>query len=236
MALRHGRFHFGKGSHLRAPVDLLRSDVREVSMLLARRIWWRLPAAIRHLPPLQWYGLHLHAMVQRFVDRTQNHSTFFFRNRPELELMKRLVDQAAHGSRVAISVLACSKGAEVYSIAWTIRSARPDLKLTVHAVDIAQDILNFAKEGVYSLSGVEPRSAEDTYGRNTHRDQVVSIFERMTPHEMEAIFDREGGLLKVKPWLKEGISWHCRDVEALDPLVLSGPQDIVVANRFLCHM
>ena len=67
--------------------------------------------------------------------------------------MTRLLDRVSHGGSLAISVLACSKGAEVYSIAWTIRTARPDLKLRMHAVDISQGALEFAEGGVYSLQG-----------------------------------------------------------------------------------
>ena len=49
-------------------------------------------------------------------------------------------------------MLACSKGAEVYSILWTIRSARPDLRVRMHAVDVSREILAFAEKGVYSLN------------------------------------------------------------------------------------
>src|SRR5262249_19069589 len=39
-----------------------------------------------------------------------------------------------------------------------------------------------------------------------------------------------------KSWIKEGITWHCAD--AGDPELVSvlGPQDMIIANRFLCHM
>jgi chemotaxis methyl-accepting protein methylase len=151
--------------------------------------------------------------------------------------MTRLVDRTSHGGSLAISVLACSKGAEVYSIVWTLRSARPDLKLNVHAVDTSQDILEFARHGVYSLRRAGEGDANGgKFTSNTHRDQTVSIFDRMTDHEMSSIFDREAELVKVKPWLKEGIAWHCGN--AADPELVSalGPQDLVVANRFLFHM
>ena len=202
---------------------LLQEDVRSLYLVAAKRIWW-------------WHCLLLNSLVRRLAERTQNHSTFFFRNRPELELMGRLLGQASHGSNLAISVLGCSAGAEVYSIAWTIRSARPDLKLTLHAVDIAHDVIEFAQEGVYSLKSTHADVEGNQFTWNTHRDQTVSIFERMTEYEMNAMFDRGGDLLKVKPWLKEGIVWHCANAE--DPELLSalGPQDAVVANRFLCHM
>jgi SAM-dependent methyltransferase len=87
-------------------------------------------------------------------------------------------------------VLACSNGAEVYSIVWAIRSARPDLNLDVHAIDISNEILEVAKRGAYSL------------GENPLVN--APILERLTG---------DPGLTKRL-----------------------GPQDIVVANKFLCHM
>ena len=63
------------------------------------------------------------------------------RNRPEMQLMCRLMEQHGPGAKVAISVLGCSKGAEVYSILWSIRRTRPDLRVVVQAVDISQEIV-----------------------------------------------------------------------------------------------
>ena len=153
--------------------------------------------------------------------------------------MTRLLDRVSHGGSLAISVLACSKGAEVYSILSTLRSARPDLKLSVHAVDTSRDILEFARHGVYSLRRVDEKvTSGETFTRNTHRDQTVSIFERVAEHEMNAMFDREtdGDLVKIKPWLQEGIVWHCGNAEDPELVTALGPQDLVVANRFLFHM
>ena len=158
--------------------------------------------------------------------------------------MRGLLDQKSHGSSLAISVLACSKGAEVYSIAWTIRSARPDLKLNIHAVDISQDVLRFAERGIYSLKSPDVLNTpnhervtetwEQTW--NTWRDQNASIFERMTNGEMEAMFDRDDHQVKVKSWLQEGIIWHLGNAGDPEMVSVLGPQDMVVANRFLCHM
>jgi len=63
--------------------------------------------------------------------------------------MRRLVGQKAHGAEVAISVLACSKGAEVYSILWSVRRSRPDLKVSLHAVDISQEIIDLQKTACF---------------------------------------------------------------------------------------
>ena len=204
----------------------------------SRRIWSHLPASVRLYSPGRAYGRHLHALVLLLAQRGQSHATFFLRNRAELELMRRLLDQKAHGSRVNISVLACSKGAEVYSILWAIRSARPDLKLNTHAVDISQEILEFAERGVYSRAKPDvvkgPKITER--GDATWRDQPESIFERMTDEEVAAMFELEGDQARVRSWLKEGITWLRGD--AADPKLVEalGPQDMVVANRFLCHM
>ena len=157
--------------------------------------------------------------------------------------MCRLLDQKDLGSEANISVLACSKGAEVYSIVWAIRTARPDLKLRLHALDISEEILEFAEGGVYSLAEAVAETPEnvDTAASgdvnwNTSRDQIAPILERMTAAEVESMFDVEGDEANVKPWLKEGIRWLRGD--AFDPQLLNtlGSQDIVVANRFLCHM
>jgi len=158
--------------------------------------------------------------------------------------MRRLLNQKAPGSRLDISVLACSKGAEVYSVLWAIRSARPDLKLNTHALDISQEILEFAERGVYSriardISTPSPHNGTkvvEDVAWNTSRDQNAPIFERMTDEEVNAMFEVEGDQAKVRPWLKEGIKWLRGD--ANDPKLLGvlGPQEIVVANRFLCHM
>jgi chemotaxis methyl-accepting protein methylase len=182
--------------------------------------------------------------VRLYSDRKQYVATFFLRNRPELQLLTRLLEDWTIGRRVNLTVLACSKGAEVYSFVWAIRSVRPDLDLKVNAVDISQEVVTFAKRGVYSIEtsetsrGKAPKTVgkDDYIKRGTYQDQDAWICERMTSDEMRAMFDIEGGVATIKPPLKTGIRWLCGD--AGDPKMRSllGPQDIVVANRFLCHM
>ncbi len=70
----------------------------------------------------------------------------------------------------------------------------------------------------------------------TRLHQGAPIFERMTDEEMNGMCVIEGDEVRVKPWLKEGITWLQGD--AGDPSLVDrlGLQDVVVANRFLCHM
>jgi chemotaxis methyl-accepting protein methylase len=227
--------------------DLSVEYAARVYLALAKRIWWRLPEAWRKSDLARAYGARVHALVLRFQPREQNHSTFFFRNRAELELLKHTLASFKKGSRLNLAVLGCSKGAEVYSYAWTIRSERPDLNLVLSAVDISQEILDFAQEGVYatgrrtsdasSSADLVAALQDQEVAARTQRDQGnISIFERVTEDEMHAMFDVAGDQAKVKPWLKEGILWRRGDVGSRAFARLVGPQDIVVANRFLCHM
>ena len=122
---------------------------------LNRLIWKDLPPSITTLGPMHSYGMFLHTLARLQAIRRQSFGTFFLRNRPELELIRRLSSQKSNGFPLRISVLACSNGAEVYSILWTIRSARPDLKVIMHAVDISKEVVAFAQKGVYSLKTSE---------------------------------------------------------------------------------
>jgi SAM-dependent methyltransferase len=189
---------------------------------LNRRIWERLPSGVRNLYPVRSYGAWLYNLVCFRARRQQFFGTFFLRNRPALELMRRLADQKPRGSTLKIAVLGCSIGAEVYSILWTIRSSRPDLRVLLDAVDVSKEILSFAEKGIY---------APDT-------SQMVnaSIFERLTKTEKAEMFDWEGDQAKVKSWLREGITWQLGDVAAPELINILGPQDMVVASNFLCHM
>jgi len=189
---------------------------------LNKRIWERLPSRVRDLHSVRSYGAWLHTLVCLSAKRQQFLGTFFLRNRPALELMRRLAGLKPHGATLRIAVLGCSIGAEVYSILWTVRSARPDLKVLLEAVDISKDILSFAEKGIYTPDTSELVGA--------------SIFERLTEAEMVEMFDCEGDQAKVKLWLKEGITWRVRDVADPELITILEPQDMVVASNFLCHM
>jgi hypothetical protein len=92
----------------------------------------------------------------------------------------------------------------------------------LHAVDISKEAVGFAELGRYSLTRSELTN--------------TAIFERMTPAEMEDMFDRDQETATVKARIKEGIHWHVGDVGSSEVSEALGLQDMVVANNFLCHM
>lgn len=185
-------------------------------------VWKRLPAALRETRAAQWYGGILHQLVCRHANRQQFFGTFFLRNRPELEQIRRVIQSLPHDSTLRIAVLGCSSGAEVYSLLWTIRSARPDLKLQTRAVDISPEILRIAETAVYTSE------SSALLGR--------SIFERLSNAERHEIFDWDGEKGAVKPWIRAGITWQLGDAADPELVRVLGPQDIVLASNFLCHM
>ena len=62
------------------------------------------------------------------------------------------------------------------------------------------------------------------------------IFEGLTETERAEMFEWEGDEARIKSWLRNGVTWQIGD--ASDPKLITnlGPQDLVIANNFLCHM
>ena len=185
-------------------------------------IWRHLPGSIAALRPVDSYGRFLHSLACLHADREMYLGTFFLRNRAELELIRRLSEPIAARRPVKIAVLGCSNGAEVYSIRWALRSIEPSGRVVIHGVDVSAAALECAREGAYST------------GISELVHEPICAF--MTAGEMEEMFDQEGERLRIKASIGDGIAWHlgdARDARTRDDL---GPQDIVIANRFLCHM
>jgi chemotaxis methyl-accepting protein methylase len=201
---------------------VLRHGLETALLTVTRRLWRLLPTRVRSLRAVQACGRWLHALISRRANREMYLGTLFVRNRPALELMRRLFVDRPQGSSVRVAVLGCSVGVEVYSIAWTLRRARPDLTILIDAVDISPEVLAIAEEGVYG-----PQTAETT---------SESVFERLTEAEMREMFDWNGDQGRVKPYLREGITWRLGDAADRRLVEEVGPKDLVVANNFLCHM
>ena len=189
---------------------------------LNQKVWNSLPSFVTSLRPVRLYGNILHKIARMQGVRAQALATLFLRNRPQLELIRRLLPQVVKGGPLKVAVLGCSTGAEVYSVALTVRAARPDIKLRLNAVDISREAVEVAREGTYS-----PQKSRLS---GTH------VCETMTAIEIETLFDKDGDVLRVKPWIKEGICWRVGDAGEPEMLGVLGRQDIVLANNFLCHM
>ena len=211
---------------------------------ISERLWNSLPSSVRTTPPLTWFGHCVYPLVRMEHVRAQAFNTYFLRNRPELELIRRLVDKKRRGDTLRVAVLGCSTGPEAYSIAWTIKTARPDLKLILHAADISKEAVEYAERGVYPLDArVGDKQIHDCMAGGRWKvsqdgSELVGseIFERMTADERAEMFDHYEGVAVVQQWIKDGMEFSVQD--AKDPGIVEslGPQDLVVASNFLCHM
>jgi chemotaxis methyl-accepting protein methylase/mannose-6-phosphate isomerase-like protein (cupin superfamily) len=238
LAVSKPRWFYGNDTHTKWNPDVEQGDLpvagnSEPWKIFAKRLinfhlklngklWKTLPHSVSARGPVRSYGNVLHMLARRYGDRAQAPSTYFLRNRPQLELIRRLAERRTATDPLRVAVLGCSTGVEAYSIAWTIRSARPDLKVTLRALDISKQAVEFGERGRYSL--VVPELAESP------------IFERMNEAEMKDLFDRDGDAVTVKPWIKEAIKWQVGNAAEPEMIDALGQQDIVTANNFLCHM
>jgi hypothetical protein len=72
-----------------ASVQLLGRPPAGLYLRLNKWVWEHLPSRVRNLYPIRSYGAWLHTLVCLRAGREQYFGTFFLRNRPALELMRR---------------------------------------------------------------------------------------------------------------------------------------------------
>ncbi len=179
-------------------------------------LWNRLPCAVRSWKVTRAIGHLIHRRMRRLQPRGGGNYTRFFRNVPQLELLRDLALETLRGAPLKIAVLACSTGAELYSAVWILRTARPDLEVQALGLDISETWIETAARGVYPLQGTE----------------VAGISETSHPR----LFVRDGDTLSVQPWLREGLTWRVGDACSSDLTAHFGLQDVVLANNFLFKM
>jgi chemotaxis methyl-accepting protein methylase len=190
-------------------------------------VWGHLPARLRERGPFVVAGSWIHRLAVKFSGRSQSESTWFLRNEPLLLTIRDLVsDTFKYGEALRLCVVGCSTGAEIYSVLWTIRNARPDLKVFPVGIDISESAVNKAKSRSYTV-----HDTELTGGFLQARPEPI-----LSAEAMEQLFDRNGENLRVKDWIADGVQWDT--VDARDQAIVDrlGRQDLVIANNFLVHM
>jgi chemotaxis methyl-accepting protein methylase len=133
---------------------------------------------------------------------------------PQLELVRDLVLERR--APVTIVSLGCSTGADLYSIVWLIRKARPTQQIQALGIDLVEECVQAASRGVYPFRVVEVAKISE----NSH----------------EGLFTREGKTLVVQDWVKEGVTWSVGDALSPDLAARFGRHHVVFANNFLFQM
>ena len=181
-------------------------------------VWEHLPDSILRWNIFQSFGHLVHTVVKIRDSRTQNPWTFFLRNRPEMDLVHEIVSSRPDDSKVNLLVLACSVGMEVYSIQWKLNDLKSRFNIQLSGLELSEESLERAKKGEYPL------------------DEYEEHMERLSDRERDEFFSIRNNVAAVHPWLKENIKWYGGNACDPDLVDLFGEQDIVLANRFLCHM
>lgn len=201
-----------------ANVKALRTYVGKPFLQANERLWPLLPRQAREQQMVRRYGRWLHSMVLlRDGDhRTQSLWTCFLRNRAELNYIGRLASAVPNGCTFRVAVLGCSTGAEAFSTVWAMRKANPNISLVVHASDIDAGAIKAAEAAIYRSDARELSGLSDA--------------------EREELFEPAGDGWRVRTQWREPISWHVLDARQSGLAEWAGQHDLVLANRFLCHM
>lgn len=179
-------------------------------------LWNGIPPAARSSKPARALGRRIHRRACRIQARGGACYTRFFRNVPQLELIRDLVVQMRPGVPVKMASIGCSTGAELYSALWLIRRARPAQTIEAVGIDMAEECVQAAARGVYPFRVVEVAGLSET--------------------SYERLMTREGKTLVVQDWVKEAVTWSVGDACSSDLAARFGRQDVVVANNFLFAM
>lgn len=185
-------------------------------------IWKRLPSRLQEQPPANSVNHWIHALSRKYSARRKSDpvrypsTTRFLRYPLMLQTICDLVRDREFGDTIRLCVMACSTGAEPYSILWAVRKARPDLKILATGIDLSESSVAKAKAGRYSRQDQE----------------LKGVSEELLPE----LFDLSEATLKVKDSIAAGTEWIARDVCDDSLHAQLGLQDIVIANNFLVFM
>ena len=188
----------------------------------ARQVLWTWLSSHHPDAPLtRAYGRLLHRRNRRLqVRHPEGLFTFFVRNPAQFAVLHDIALEWPPAMPMRLAAIGCSTGAELYSALWTIRSARPGLRVVGTGVDISDEALAAAQRARYPLTCRELR--------------------RLTPADIDelvhgGLFDRDVDALVVRPSVTCGSRWVQADAIGSSLADQLGLQDVVFVNNILCH-
>lgn len=170
------------------------------------------------------YGMLKHRKLIRTCDRIDDHTyTCFFRAPAQLQaltgpVLDHLGRPERRGQRLEILTLACSNGAEVYTMASWLSKTLPNLDFHITGSDLHEEMVDRCRQASYS-------EAEALQSEYIEKDFVDSTF------------DKQGDRYVVKAHLRERTTFKQGDL--LDGPGLRAsfpPADIVTAQNVLFHL
>src|SRR5690606_6383300 len=106
--------------------------------------YWYVKSRLVYGHVLYRYGVAKHAQLLATCDRTQSHTyTCFLRTPAQLEAVAgpvlKFLGAPEPGRQLQILVLACSNGAEAYTLASYLKQNVPDLDFRITAADLHEE-------------------------------------------------------------------------------------------------
>ncbi|MFS8110386.1 CheR family methyltransferase [Rhizobium jaguaris] len=205
------------------------NTLRQAPRRVCRAFWETIPSPVRRTPLMFRTGRYIYRRFTRNTSRVQSHYTQFMRNPPLLSLIGALASQYPRNGNVRIASVGCSTGAELYSVLYSVRKIRSDLRLTALGADISSEVVEVARRGVYHPD--VPAAEGSLYIAG--RAEVASVD---VPSLMEILQPLPDGSLQVKDWLRQDVTWLTADATDGRLLDLVGRQDFLLANNFMGPM
>jgi chemotaxis methyl-accepting protein methylase len=199
-----------------AKVKALRAGVGVSFFELSRRLWALIPKRLHGVAPVRAYGGFLLRLARLRQTRSQSSLTCFLRNRAEIDYIARLGRSVRGGGRISIAIFGCSTGAEAYSASYALRDSMDRIQIEIHASDISRENIEAAEAALF-----------DSKGKET---------EHLTAAETDALFEKSGDRLKVREQWRRPARFSVVDAMAPGLAERAGVHDLVIANKFLCHM
>jgi chemotaxis methyl-accepting protein methylase len=173
------------------------------------------------------YGVYRHHALLRDSERVSTHTyTCFYRAPAQLRALSgpvldflgnpRALQQS--GERLDILLMACSSGAEVYTIASWLMQQVPGLNFHIHASDLHDELVEYARAGKYTRDEV------------LHSEYIDQPF-------IDATFEQVDGGYVVRPEIRARTSF--RQANLLDGDGLRkhfGKAPLVIAQNVLFHL
>lgn len=183
--------------------------------------YWFLKSRVLYERLLQPYGVLRHKALLSSCERTQRHTYTCFRRSPtQLEALAGPVFQHLGGRQLGrpleILVLACSNGAEPYTVASALRRRLPDLDFRIVGADLHEEMVQTARRATYT------------------REQALQS-QYVNAEFVADTFDVVDGNYVVKPELRERVSFRRADLLSDELPREFGQADVVLAQNVLFH-
>jgi len=156
---------------------------------------------------------------QRFVNAVTIAESWFFRDdAPFNFLMQALIRRASEGAAgepIELLSMPCANGEEAYSLAMTAHEAGlTPAQCRIEGIDINTSCLRHAREAIYqghALRGIDP-------------DRLLRYF------------DADGQGHRVRPWLKQYVTFFHGSVINPDPRLLQRRYDVILFRNLLIYL